>query len=197
MQQFLWKTLLATVLVTGMLASPAQAATGGTFVFDFLGDAGDNADGPQYDITFFGWTNDGAGCDEYVMIMVDPTGTPVDIDPGCAASPTVSDDGDYGTVFAPVASPITYALFDLNAADAAVLAGMSQSDPAYLAYVVSHGRLLSQQTLAVAGLPTMAPFIFGSGLTQVPTLGNFGLGALALLMLAMFAWQRRARLGRR
>ncbi|MBK7473534.1 MAG: hypothetical protein IPI73_25805, partial [Betaproteobacteria bacterium] len=115
-------------LAAGMLASPAQAATSGSFVFDFVGDVGDNADGPQYDITLVGPTDDGGGCDEYVMIMVDPTGTVVDVDPGCVVGTTTSDDGDYGPVFAATASPITYALFDITGADAAVLGSLSQSD---------------------------------------------------------------------
>jgi len=198
MRQLLWKALCASVLSVGLLASPAHAASSGTFVFDFAGDPGDNADGPQYDITLTGPTDDGAGCDEFVMIMIDPTGIVVDIDPGCIVGTTGSDDGDHGTVFPPAASPITYALFDLTAADAATLSGLSQSDPAYLAYVVANARLLAERTLAVDGLPTQPAFSFLPKFSApVPTLGEFGLAALALLMLAMFAWQHRTWHGRR
>jgi len=170
-------------------------ATSGSFVFDFVDDAGDNADGPQYDMTFVGLADDGAGCDEYVMVMIDPTGVVVDIDPGCTSSATADDDGDHGTVFAPTASPITYGMFDITGPQAAVLGGISQSDPAYLSYLLANGRFLFERTLVVDGLPTLPAhsFLRGSASVPVPTLGVFGLGALMLMMMGAFARQLRAR----
>lgn len=185
----------AVMLSFGSFPAPVQAASSGSFVFDFAGDAGDNADGPQFDITFTGLADDGAGCDEYVMIMVDPTGVVVDVDPGCSTSTTTSDDGDYGSVFAATASPITYALFDVTGPQAAVLSGLSQADPAYFSYLVANGRLLFERTLAADGLPTLPPYRFGPNFASVPvpTLGAFGLGALMLMMIGVFARQLRAR----
>lgn len=190
-----WMMVGVFVLSVGGLAAPAHAATSGSFVFDFGGDAGDNADGPQYDMTFVGLADDGGGCDEYVMVMIDPAGVVVDIDPGCTSSATADDDGDHGTIYAPTASPITYGLFDVTGPQAAVLSGMSQSDPAYLNYLVANGRFLFERTLAVDGLPTLPAYSFlrGSASVPVPTLGVFGLWALVLMMMGAFARQLRAR----
>ena len=158
---------------------------------------------PQYDVTGIGPVDDGGGCDEVVMVMVDPSGTPVDIDPFCLSVPggTASDDGDYGTVFAPTASPITYTLFDVDAADVVVLGGISQSDPAYIEYLVGNATCLAEQTLAVDGLPTADPFQFcysAAIIQEVPTLGGLGLAAMAALLVAaaLVLARRRAAAGR-
>jgi len=129
------------------------------------------------------------------MVMIDPTGVVVDIDPGCTSSATADDDGDHGTVFAPTASPITYGLFDITGPQAAVLGGISQSDPAYLSYLLANGRFLFERALVVDGLPTLPAYSFlrGSASVPVPTLGVFGLGALMLMMMGAFARQLRAR----
>jgi hypothetical protein len=168
------KTLVVGILllvVMSLFTSGAIfAVTSATFVFDFAGDVGDNLDGPQFDITAVGPMDDGGGCDEYVMIMIDPTGIVADIDPGCIplATGTISDDGDYGSVFTPVQTPITYALFDLTAADAAALSALSQSDPAYLAYVAANATCLAEQYLDVdpglyGPLPSGTPYSFCGG----------------------------------
>lgn len=196
---------LAALAVTLSLATAATlyAFTSATFVFDFAGDPGDNGDGPQYDITGVGPFDDGNGCDDYVMVMVDPTGTPVDIDPGCISlvTGTGSDDGDYGSVFAATASPVTYTLFDLDAADVAALSGLSQTDPAYLAYVAANATCLAEQALAVEGLPSATPFQFCYAapiVQEIPTLGGTGLAALAVLVAAagLAVARRRSAAGR-
>jgi hypothetical protein len=191
--------LAVALLLSG--AAALWALTSATFVFDFAGDPGDNGDGPQYDVTGVGPIDDGTGCDEVVMVMVDPTGAPLDIDPFCLSlvDGTGSDDGDYGTINSPVASPATYTLFDVDAADVAALSGISQSDPAYIDYLVANADCLTEHTLAVDGLPTDTPFqfCFAAPIVQeIPTLGGVGLAALAALVAAAgLAIARRRRLG--
>ena len=180
------------IAVMGLAASfNAQAFSSATFEFDFVGDAGDNADGPQYDMTGVGPTDDGSGCDAVVMVMVDAAGTVVDIDPNCSFGTTGSDDGDYGTIASPQFSPITYALFDVNGADVAFLNGLSQSDPAYLNYLVANGRLLDEKSLDLAGLPVRAAYTFIRIARPVPAIDPVGLGILIAAMFAAAAWQRR------
>jgi len=58
MKRKAWMMVGAFVLSLGGFAAPAHAATSGSFVFDFVDDAGDNADGPQYDMTFVGLADD-------------------------------------------------------------------------------------------------------------------------------------------
>lgn len=190
------------VLVTGLMVTPLNAATSASFVFDFS-DLGDLADGPGFNITAVGPVDDGSGCDAVVMVMVDPTGTPTDVDTVCLVIPagTGGSDGDYGSInsgYLPVSSPVTYALFDINAADIAALSGLSDSNPAYSAYVIANGELLDEHSTPVDGLPTQPPFSFRpASATPVPTLGESLTWTFSLLLMALGAWQvlRRFPLG--
>ncbi|MBK8027406.1 MAG: hypothetical protein IPK19_39960 [Chloroflexi bacterium] len=155
-------TLLLMIILAIAFFGSVHAASSGSFVFDYAGDVGDNADGPQFDITLSGPTDDGAGCDEYVMMMFDPSGVVVDVDPGCVVGTTTSDDGDYGSVFAVTGRPITYSLFDIDGAEAAALGAISQSDPAYTAYVLANGVCLDEDyedaSSLLTGLPSLTPY---------------------------------------
>ncbi|MCK6580392.1 MAG: hypothetical protein L6Q98_20045 [Anaerolineae bacterium] len=158
-------SILALVVLVG--AGMALAAASGSFVFDYVGDAGDNADGPQFDVTLVGPTDDGSGCDQVIMMMFDSSGTVVDIDPNCIIGTTGSNDGDYGVVFSPVSRPITFSLFDVTGAQMTVLSGMSESDPAYTAYVLANGVCLDEDyedaSANLAGLPTLSPYVVCGG----------------------------------
>ncbi len=157
----------AVLLFIALGAVSVFAAASGSFVFDYAGDVGDNADGPQFDITLVSPTDDGGGCDEYVMVMFDANGVVTDVDPGCIVGTTTSDDGDYGSVFSPTARPITYSLFDIDGADAAVLSGISQSDPAYMAYLLANGVGLYEAyedlSSMLTGLPSLSPYVVIGG----------------------------------
>ena len=159
--------VMMMVLVFVVSAASVFAAASGTFVFDYAGDVGDNSDGPQFDITLVSPTDDGGGCDEYVMIMFDANGVVTDVDPGCVVGTTTSDDGDYGSVFSPTARPITYTLFDIDGADAVALGGLSQSDPAYLAYLLANGVCLYEDyedlSSMLTGLPSLSPYVVCGG----------------------------------
>lgn len=154
--------MLLIIIVMGAFGT-AYGAASGSFVFDYAGDAADNADGPQFDITLSGPTDDGGGCDEYVMMMFDANGVVVDVDPGCIVGTTTSDDGDYGAVFTSTSRPITYSLFDVDGAEASALVLISQSDPAYVAYLQANGTCLDEDYEDVSsdltGLPSAAPFV--------------------------------------
>jgi hypothetical protein len=164
-------SLFLTIVLAAFAVGFVYAATSGSFVFDYAGDVGDNADGPQFDITLSGPTDDGSGCDEYVMMMFDSSGVVVDIDPGCVVGTTISDDGDYGSVFSATSRPITYSLFDLNAADVAALSSLSQSDPAYTSYVLANAVCLDEDyedlSSLLTGLPSLPAYAVcgGGGLT--------------------------------
>ena len=153
--------ILALVCIIG--AGIVVAASSGSFVFDYAGDAGDNSDGPQFDITLSGPTDDGAGCDQYVMIMFDSSGNVVDVDPGCVVGTTTSDDGDYGSITAPASRPITYTLYDVDGAEATTLGGMTQGDSSYVAYLTANGVCLDEETedasSSLTGLPVLAPYL--------------------------------------
>lgn len=183
---------LAAAVSLSLLSLPAQAAVSGSFVFDFVGDAGDNADGPQYDVTLVGPTNDnGLNQDLVIMVMVDATGTPLDVDPMAISGTTGSDDGDYGVINTATAGPITYALFDIDQAAANTLLGISEGSPSYMAFLLANSSLLDQQTLAFDGVPVQAPFLFGS--QSVPVGGTAGLGALGLTLLGLSRRQGRSK----
>lgn len=163
------KYLFGVVALLALVLSAASVfgAASGSFVFDYAGDPGDNDDGPQFDITVVSPTDDG-GCDQYVMVMFDANGVVTDIDPGCIVGTTTSDDGDYSSVFSPTARPITYSLFDIDGADAAVLSGISQSDPAYITYLLANGVCLDEDyedlSADLTGLPSLSPYVVcGSG----------------------------------
>jgi hypothetical protein len=158
----LWCTLVALVLG---VAPAALAVRSATFVFDTVSDPGDLADGPDFDVTGQGVINDGSGCDAVTMIMVDATGTVTDVDSFCLSLATGlgGSDGDYGsfsTGYVPTLGPVTYALYDLTAADLAALVGFGDNDPEFVAYVVANARCLVERTFPVAGVPVGAPFTF-------------------------------------
>lgn len=165
--------LFATALLIVLsltVASSAFAVTSATFVFDFLSDPGDVADGPDYDVTGVGAVDDGSGCggDVVVMVMVDATGTPVDVDSFCLSIPggTGGSDGDYGsfgTGYTPVSDPITYALYDLSPTDLAALSGFGDSDQEYFDYVVANAVCLDEQFLDEPGYPTTTPYSLCGG----------------------------------
>ncbi len=145
---------------------PLFAASSATFVFDFLTDPYDVADGPDYIVTATDPIDDnGTSCDMMVMIMVDATGTVTDIDTFCVdtTSGTGGSDGDYGSFgsgYLPTAGPATYALFDLTATDLAALLGLGDSDPAYYDYVVANATLLAEGYADVNGLTSGTPYSF-------------------------------------
>ncbi len=179
---FAKRSALILILIVAMGAiGTVYAASSGSFVFDYAGDVGDNADGPQFDITLSGPIDDGNGCDEYVMMMFDSNGVVVDVDPGCMVGTTTSDDGDYGSVFAPTSRPITYTLFDIDAADAATLGALSQSDPAYTAYVLANGTCLDEDyedaSSLLTGLPSGSPYIVCGTPTVVSDVCNLAIPA--------------------
>jgi hypothetical protein len=159
------RALAAGLLLAGPLApAAALAVTSATFTFDFVTDPGDLADGPDFDVAGAGPTDDtGTSCDAVVMVMVDATGTPIDVDSFCLALATGlgGSDGDYGsfgTGYLPVAGPATYALYDLTAADLAALTGFGDSDQEYFDYVVANARFLQEQYLDIEGLASGTPF---------------------------------------
>lgn len=186
-------------LVLMSVFGTAHAVTSATFVFDTVSDPGDLADGPDYHVTGIGPIDDGGGCDLVVMVMVDPVGTPVDIDTFCLnlATGLGDSDGDYGAGpggAVPAFSPVTYALFDLTAADIANTSGMGgDSDIAYFNYIVANARLLAEKTFAVDGLPSRSPFSFNRVPRSVPASTPAGLALLAGVVVAAAAWQRRRR----
>jgi hypothetical protein len=147
--------LLAAVLALAVAPHAARAVDSASFVFDTTTDPADLVDGPDFDVTGVNPIDDtGTLCDAVVMIMVDATGTPVDADSFCLDLTTGmgGSDGDYGsfgTGYLPVNGPITYGLFDLNAADLAALTGLGDADQGYFDYVVANARFLGQQTFAV------------------------------------------------
>jgi len=174
---------------------PAMAVTSADFVFDFVLDAGDNADGPAYVMTGVGPVDDGGGCDAVTMIMVDPSGTVVDIDPNCLslADGTATDDADYGSNQAsavPACSPVTFALFDLTAADLTALSGIS-ADADYVNYVRSNARLLREHTLIVTGLPSCRPFSFAPAPAAPVPVDSPAALVLIAAALALTGWLAR------
>lgn len=196
----LCKALILAVGIGGLsLVGSAQAATSASFVFDTLSDPADLADGPDYLVTASGVVDDGAGCDVVVMVMVDPQGTPVDIDTFCLNLGTGQggSDGDYGSGpggALPAFSPVTYALFDLTATDIANTTGLGDTDIAYFNYIVTRGRLLAEKSFAVDGLPTRNAFSFvPKAPTPVPTSTPAGLALLAGVVVAAAAWRRSRR----
>ena len=169
-----WKALvlgiILLVLMSLFTSGAIFAVTSATFTFDFLTDPGDAADGPDFDVVGVGPIDDGSGCDAVTMIMVDPTGSVTDIDSFCLSliSGMGGSDGDYGswgTGYLPVSSPITYALFDLTAADLAALTGYGDNDQEFYDYVVANAMLLAEQFLDETdrGIPAATPFSFAGG----------------------------------
>lgn len=163
MKRFRIITVFFCIVLAVMSLSIAFAATSATFVFDFS-DLGDLADGPEYYITATDPIDDGFGCDSMVMIIVDATGTLTDIDEVCIDLVTGMDDsdGDYGSAdsgYVPLVSPVTYALFDVDAADVVALGVIGDDQTAY-EYVVANGTCLYELFLDEAGLPTSDPYSF-------------------------------------
>jgi hypothetical protein len=193
-----WKPAAVALM---LCATAAFAAVSATFVFDTVSDPGDLADGPDYDITGVTLTDDtGAACDRVVMLMVDATGTPTDVDSVCLDTTTGlgGSDGDYGsfsTGYVPTVSPVTYALFDIDAGDLVALTGLSDSDQAFFDYVAAKGRCLGEQSFPVDGLQVGTPFSVcaGGGVVAIPTLDTVGLSAMAVLLGAGALWIVRRR----
>lgn len=156
--------MLLIILVLGAVGS-ASAASGGSFVFDYAGDAGDNGDGPQFDITLSGPIDDGGICDWVVMVMFDANGVVVDVDPNCVNPGTGlgSDDGDYGVTNVPTSRPITYTLFDVDGAEATALSGITEGSPAYIAYLQANGTCLAEDyedaSSILTGLPSGSRYV--------------------------------------
>ena len=169
------RKLALMILTLGVLAfgvSTTFAVSSASFVFDFVTDPGDSADGPDYNVVGTDPVDDGSGCggDSVVMVMVDPTGTPVDVDSFCLSliGGTGGSDGDYGSFgmgYTPVSSPITYALFDLTPADLAALSGFGDSDQEYFDYVVANATCLTEQFLDETdlGIPEATPYSLCGG----------------------------------
>lgn len=189
------KRSLLPVVLSLVVVAPLLAVTSASFVFDFISDPGDVADGPDYDVTGIGPIDDGSGCDAVVMLMVDATGTPTDVDTFCLSliDGTGGSDGDYGsfgTGYVPVLSPVTYTLYDINAADIAALTGFGDSDQEYFDYVAANGDCLDEDTVDETdlGIPAGEPFLpcFGQGpsVLEIPTLDSAGLAISGLLLAA-------------
>lgn len=162
--------ICSLVFSAALMTGTAGAVTSATIVFDYLGDAGDNADGPQYDIVGAGPVDDGSGCDQVIVIIVDATNTPTDIDQPCLNLGTgeASDDGDYGTLsggYFPLYNPVTYRVYDVDAAEYAALSGLA--DDAYVAYVLANGTFLAAASLDHPGLPYL-PVPVGPAAAPVP-----------------------------
>jgi hypothetical protein len=159
--------LSLVVLIVASGARMVHAASSASFVFVFI-DPGDDADGPQYNITGSGVVDDGNGCDEVVMAMVDATGTLTDMDFPCLDLITGlgNDDGDYGSAdnaYVPTLGPVTYALYDIDAADIALLGGLPNDDATGLAFLKANGDCLSEQSLEVDGIPNGTAFSLCGG----------------------------------
>lgn len=154
--------VLLFIVVIGAFGA-VYAASSGSFVFDYAGDAGDNADGPQYDMSLISPTDDGGGCDQIVMIMFDANGVVVDVDPSCIVGTTGSDDGDYGVNNAPTSRPITYAFFDVDGAEATALSGLTEGGPDYVTYLRANGTCLDEDyedaSSLLSGLPSASPYV--------------------------------------
>lgn len=155
------------VLASALAPAAGSAVTSATFSFDFVTDPGDVADGPDFDVVGIAPIDDGSACDVVAMVMVDPTGTPTDVDVFCLdlVMGQGGSDGDYGSLaslYVPVAGPVTYALFDLTAADLTALMGISDADQAYFDYVVANCAFLAEGTVPVQGLPGVLPFSFAA-----------------------------------
>ncbi|MFN8448057.1 MAG: hypothetical protein U0521_05580 [Anaerolineae bacterium] len=169
-----------SVFVSMLFGGSVFAVSSASFVFDFVSDPGDAADGPDFNVTGVGPIDDGSGCggDVVVMIMADATGGVVDIDSFCLSliSGTGGSDGDYGSFdgYLPVASPITYALFDLTAADLTALTGFGDNDTEYRDYILTHATCLSEQFLDETdlGIPTGTPWSLCGGGPVVATGGG-------------------------
>lgn len=160
--------MLCSCLIFAVIGLSATfAMSSATFVFDFS-DLGDLGDGPDYIITAIDPIDDGGGCDAAVMIMVDATGTLTDIDNVCMdlLSGLGGSDGDYGSTasgYVPLVSPVTYALFDLDAADLAAMSAMDEQ--AAYEYVIANKACIYELFLDETGLPTDSPYSFcGAGL---------------------------------
>jgi len=160
--------VLCSLALAGALAPAASVAvTSATFTFDFTSDPGDVGDGPDFLVTGVGPIDDGLACDQVVMIMVDPTGTVTDVDGFCLDLVTGlgGSDGDYGsfgTGYVPVQGPVTYALFDLTAADIAALAAFNDTQQEFVDYVLANCTFLAEGTFPVPGLPGVTPFSFAA-----------------------------------
>jgi hypothetical protein len=190
-----WTRILGAAALAAMFVIPLAGATVATFVFDFVSDPGDVADGPDFDVTATaGLTDDtGTSCDAVVMIMADATGGITDVDSFCLSLTTGlggsdMDAGSFGTGYLPVQGPITFALFDLTAADLTALSGFGDSDQEYADYVIANATCLDEQTLATSeipnfvGLPTGAPFSY-CGI--VPTMGPGALTWMLVLLIGL------------
>src|SRR5262245_4558949 len=168
------RSVLGCVLAALVLgvAPAALAAKTARFVFDF--DPLDIADGPAYNVTGSGLVDDLGGCDFVVMVMVDATGKPTDVDTICIdlLNGQGNGDGDYGEGvddgYVPTLGPVTYALFDINEDDVAALTGINDSAPEFFAYVVANGRCLAERFLPVDGVPVGTPFT----LCRKPAIGT-------------------------
>jgi MYXO-CTERM domain-containing protein len=196
------RTLDKTVALALVLcATAAFAVTSATFVFDTVSDPGDLADGPDYDVTGVAPVDDtGAGCDAVVMLMVDATGTPTDVDSFCLSTSTGlgGSDGDYGsfeTGYVPTIGPVTYSLFDIDAADLAALTGFGDSDREFFDYVLANGTCLAEAAFPVDGIPNGGafPLCAGGAVTAIPTLDTVGLSAMAGLLALGALWVVRRR----
>lgn len=156
--------ILCLMLVISAFGAVSAASSGG-FVFDYAGDVGDNADGPEYDITLSGPTDDGSGCDAVIMIMFDTNGAVLDVDPNCinTGTGTGSDDGDYGVINAPTSRPVTFSLFDVDGAEAAALSGLGEGSPAYMDYLRTNGTCLAENyedaSSLLSGLPSGTRYV--------------------------------------
>jgi hypothetical protein len=155
------------VLASALAPAAGSTVTSATFTFDFITDPGDLADGSDFDVVGVGPIDDGSACDQVAMVMVDATGTPTDVDSFCLdlVMGQGGSDGDYGsfeTGYVPVAGPVTYALFDLTAADLAALTGFGDSQQEFFDYVVANCTLLGEATVPVQGLASTTPFAFAA-----------------------------------
>jgi hypothetical protein len=160
--------LTLAALIPATLPAAGFAADSATLVFDFVTDPGDVADGPDYIVTATGLVDDGTGCDAVVAIMVDATGTEVDVDSFCLDLGTGigGSDGDYGsfgTGYLPTAGPATYAIYDITAADLTALMGLGDTDVLYASYVKDRGTFLVEGFVDVEGLESGTPFSLGGG----------------------------------
>jgi hypothetical protein len=70
------------------------------------------------------------------------------------------DYGSFGTGAVPAAGPVTYALYDLTAADLTALTGLGDADQGYFDYVIANCTLLAEATQPVQGLVSGTPFSF-------------------------------------
>lgn len=179
-----------------------HAASNGAISFDGTGNAGAstcNNASLDYHYSFTANTNDSDGDDYVAIVMVDASGSPLDVDFVHDTTPGTYNETDYtdfGSINSIAARPVTIAIFDIgdpgaidentvagyNLAIAGTLLAQTSIDPATVASACS--------TLPLSSAYSFAP---SANASPTPALGKTGMALLSLLLagLALLGWRRR------